>query len=55
MGVTVASPQSGVVRRRKKDASDKGKEKEEVEDADEADDVDAEGSTPADGDVDMEN
>ena len=42
-------------RRRKKDASEKGKEKEEMEDADEADDVDAEGSTPADGDVDMES
>ena len=42
-------------RRKKKDASDKGKEKEEPEDADEADEADAEGSTPADGDVDMEN
>ena len=45
-------------RRRQKDASEKGKEKEETEDADEADeadDADAEGSTPADGDVDMES
>ena len=42
-------------RRRKKDASEKGKEKEEVDDADDADDADAEGSTPADGDVDMES
>ena len=45
-------------RRRQKDASEKGKKKEETEDAedvDDADDADAEGSTPADGDVDMES
>ena len=42
-------------RRRQKDVSEKGKEKEETEDADEADEADAEGSTAADGDVDMES
>ena len=42
-------------RRRQKGVSEKGKEKEEMEDADKADDADAEGSTPADGDVDMES
>ena len=42
-------------RRRQKGVSEKGKEKEEAEDADKADDADTEGSTPADGDVDMES
>ena len=42
-------------RKKKKIASEKGKEREELEDAEDAEDADAEGLTPVDGDVDMGN